>query len=234
MGRLLALYHIKHIIYYNISRSYLEAQTGLVESQSWLIDSKLLNPGFSLQKMVIVSIMCGSILFDGLNHVLSVWICQESQCELLHSALMCITFSVTKDQLPTVFTRFTEAGIARSLEKEKPGRLQPIASILMKILAARMARPDLLRATQSLASRVTPERLPEHMPSVALTPARLRQINLLSMTRSSALQLRWPMLFTRSREGILHGFWDMHVKMTLVSSIGERGWPCRLGGKEAM
>ena len=37
------------------------------------------------------------------------------------------------------------------------GRLQPIASkVLMKILfAARMARWDLLRATQSLASRVT-------------------------------------------------------------------------------
>ena len=49
-----------------------EAQTGLVESQCLLTDSKLLNPGFSLQKMVIVSIMCGSILFDGLNHVLSV------------------------------------------------------------------------------------------------------------------------------------------------------------------
>lgn len=152
-------------------------------------------------------------------------ICFSAYCELA---------KVQKDQLPTVFTRFTEAGIARPLEKEKPGRLQPIASILMKILAARMARPDLLRATQSLASRVTPERLPEHMPSVALTPARLRQINLLSMTRSSALQLRWPMLFTRSREGILHGFWDMHVKMTLVSSISERGWPCRLGGTEAM
>ena len=55
--------------------------------------------------------------------------------------------------------RLTEAGIARPTldDKETPGRLQPIASkVLMKILfAARMARPDLLRATQSLASRVT-------------------------------------------------------------------------------
>ena len=56
-------------------------------------------------------------------------------------------------------TPFTDAGIARPTlsEDEKPGKLQPVASkILMKILfAARMARFDLLRATQSLASRVT-------------------------------------------------------------------------------
>ena len=48
--------------------------------------------------------------------------------------------------------------VARPKEdEEKSGRLQPIASkVLMKILfAARMARYDLLRATQSLASRVT-------------------------------------------------------------------------------
>ena len=57
------------------------------------------------------------------------------------------------------YTPFTEAGIARPTldEKEKPGRLQPIApKVLMKILfAARMARPDLLRATRSSASSVT-------------------------------------------------------------------------------
>ena len=56
-------------------------------------------------------------------------------------------------------TPFTDAGIARPTlsEDEKPGKLQPVASkILMKILfAARMARFDLLRATQSLAPRVT-------------------------------------------------------------------------------
>ena len=56
-------------------------------------------------------------------------------------------------------TPFTDAGIARPTlsEDEKPGKLQPVASkTLMKILfAARMARFDLLRATQSLASRVT-------------------------------------------------------------------------------
>ena len=76
--------------------------------------------------------------------------CVDAYCELA---------KVKKDDLPNVPTPFTEAGIARPTlsEEEKPGRLQPIASkILMKILfAARMARPDLLRATQSLASRVT-------------------------------------------------------------------------------
>ena len=53
----------------------------------------------------------------------------------------------------------TENRVAKPIEgEEEPvGRLQPIASkVLMKILfAARMARWDLLRATQSLASRVT-------------------------------------------------------------------------------
>ena len=47
--------------------------------------------------------------------------------------------------------------VARPTEEGEPqGKLQPIASrVLMKILfAARMARWDLLRATQSLASRV--------------------------------------------------------------------------------
>ena len=76
--------------------------------------------------------------------------CVDAYCELA---------KVQKADLPVVATPFTEAGIARPTldEKEKPGRLQPIASkVLMKILfAARMARPDLLRATQSLASRVT-------------------------------------------------------------------------------
>ena len=76
--------------------------------------------------------------------------CVDAYCELA---------KVKKDQLPNVATPFTEAGIARPTldDKETPGRLQPIASkVLMKILfAARMAWPDLLRATQSLASRVT-------------------------------------------------------------------------------
>ena len=55
-------------------------------------------------------------------------------------------------------TPFHDNKVARPKEEdEKSGRLQPIASkVLMKILfAARMARYDLLRATQSLASRVT-------------------------------------------------------------------------------
>ena len=78
--------------------------------------------------------------------------CVDAYCEL---------GKVQKSDLPVVATPFTEAGIARPTldENEKPGRLQPIASkVLMKIqilLAARMARPDPLRATQSLASRVT-------------------------------------------------------------------------------
>lgn len=66
---------------------------------------------------------------------------------------------VQRSSLTTVSTPFSDAGIARPTlsEEEKPGKLQPIASqVLMKILfAARMARFDLIRATQSLASRVT-------------------------------------------------------------------------------
>ena len=62
--------------------------------------------------------------------------CVDAYCELA---------KVQKSDLPVVATPFTEAGIARPTldEKEKPGRLQPIASkVLMKILfAARMARP---------------------------------------------------------------------------------------------
>eukprot|EP00435_Cladocopium_sp_Y103_P049117 s114_g14.t1 len=76
--------------------------------------------------------------------------CVDAYCQLA---------KVEKSSLPRVQTPFTEAGIARLTldEKETPRRLQPIASkVLMKVLfAARMARPDLLRATQSLASRVT-------------------------------------------------------------------------------
>ena len=76
--------------------------------------------------------------------------CVEAYCSLA---------KVDQSLLEKLATPFTEAGIARPTldENEKPGRLQPIASkVLMKILfAARMARFDLLRATQSLASRVT-------------------------------------------------------------------------------
>ena len=71
----------------------------------------------------------------------------------------CDLAKVSRESLKHVATPFTEAGIPRPTldEHEEPGRLQPIASkVLMKILfAARMARFDLLRATQSLASRVT-------------------------------------------------------------------------------
>ena len=58
-----------------------------------------------------------------------------------------------------VATPFPDDKIARPVmdEAEARGELQPIASrVLMKVLfAARMARFDLLRATQGLASRVT-------------------------------------------------------------------------------
>ena len=70
----------------------------------------------------------------------------------------CELAKVTRDSLKPVVTPFHDQRTARPLEEnEKVGRLQPIASkVLMKILfAARMARWDLLRATQSLASRVT-------------------------------------------------------------------------------
>ena len=76
--------------------------------------------------------------------------CVEGYCELA---------KVDVSSLKPAPTPFTDAGIARPTldESEPKGRLQPIASkVLMKILfAARMARFDLLRATQSLASRVT-------------------------------------------------------------------------------
>ena len=62
-------------------------------------------------------------------------------------------------QFKKVSTPFQDDRIARPTkdDTEKKGVLQPIASkILMKVLfAARMARFDLLRATQGLASRVT-------------------------------------------------------------------------------
>jgi hypothetical protein len=61
--------------------------------------------------------------------------------------------------LEKVSTPFHEERIARPLEgeAEETGQLAPVASrILMKLLfAARMARFDLLRAVQGLASRVT-------------------------------------------------------------------------------
>ena len=64
---------------------------------------------------------------------------------------------VSRNTLKPVSTPFHDQRTARPLEEnEKVGRLHSIASkVLMKILfVARMARWDLLRATQSLASRV--------------------------------------------------------------------------------
>ena len=75
--------------------------------------------------------------------------CVEAYCQLA---------KVDKNTLKRASTPFHDNKVARPKEDdEKSGRLQPIASkVLMKILfAARMARYDLLRATQSLASRVT-------------------------------------------------------------------------------
>ena len=76
--------------------------------------------------------------------------CVDRYCELA---------KVDRKTLKPAATPFHEHRTARPIigEEEKAGRLQPIASrVLMKILfAARVARWDLLRATQSLASRVT-------------------------------------------------------------------------------
>ena len=75
--------------------------------------------------------------------------CVDRYCELA---------KVDPKSLKHVATPLHDNRVARPTEEGEPqGKLQPIASrVLMKILfAARMARWDLLRATQSLASRVT-------------------------------------------------------------------------------
>ena len=76
--------------------------------------------------------------------------CVDAYCDLA---------KVKRKDLRKASTPFHELRIARPRENEEQpeGRLKGIASrILMKVLfAARMARYDLLRATQSLASRVT-------------------------------------------------------------------------------
>ena len=76
--------------------------------------------------------------------------CVDAYCDLA---------KVKRKDFRKASTPFHELRIARPRENEEQpeGRLKGIASrILMKVLfAARMARYDLLRATQSLASRVT-------------------------------------------------------------------------------
>ena len=75
--------------------------------------------------------------------------CVDKYCELA---------TVSRSTLKHVSTPFHENRIAKPTSDNEPQEhLQPIASkVLMKILfAARMARWDLLRATQWLASRVT-------------------------------------------------------------------------------
>ena len=70
----------------------------------------------------------------------------------------CELAKVDVKSLKHVRTPFHDDRIARPAEEGEPqGKLQPIASrVLMKILfAERMAKWDLLRATQSLASLVT-------------------------------------------------------------------------------
>ena len=75
--------------------------------------------------------------------------CVDKYCELA---------GVGRNSLKFAPTPFHDNKVAEPLKPNEPqGRLQPIASrVLMKVLfAARMARWDLLRCTQSLASRVT-------------------------------------------------------------------------------
>ena len=76
--------------------------------------------------------------------------CVDAYCELA---------KVNVSSLSKVSTPFFGSKVARPVisEEEPKGRLQPVAAkVFMKILfAARMARYDLLRATQSIASRVS-------------------------------------------------------------------------------
>ena len=86
---------------------------------------------------------------DDLRHARFPCLLRDKYCELA---------KVSRSTLKHVSTPFHENRIAKPTSDNDPqGHLQPIASkVLMKILfAARMARWDLLRAMQSLASRVT-------------------------------------------------------------------------------
>ena len=123
------------------SRSKAEAKREARELKFKGTDTICKEPTPSMEKPVNV------MTYDMRDFLVS---CVDRYCDLA---------KVQKQSLATVPTPFSENRVAKPMEgeEEPTGRLQPIASkVLMKILfAARMARWDLLRATQSLASRVT-------------------------------------------------------------------------------
>ena len=86
-------------------------------------------------------------------------IVEYDMSDVLKSCGYCELAKVNVSSLSKVSTPFIGSKVARPVasEEEPKGRLQTIAAkVLMKFLfAARMARYDLLRATQSLASRVS-------------------------------------------------------------------------------
>ena len=121
-------------------RSKADAKREAKESRFRGTDTIVTDPVPSMSKPVNV------MTYDMRDFLVS---CVDRYCELA---------KVSRDLLKFAATPFHDKKIARAIQEGEPGgRLQPIASkVLMKVLfAARMARWDLLRATQSLASRVT-------------------------------------------------------------------------------
>ena len=121
-------------------RSKADAKREAKESRFRGTDTIVTDPVPSMSKPVNV------MTYDMRDFLVS---CVDRYCELA---------KVSRDLLKFAATPFHDTKIARAIQEGEPGgRLQPIASkVLMKVLfAARMARWDLLRATQSLASRVT-------------------------------------------------------------------------------
>ena len=121
-------------------RSKADAKREAKESRFRGTDTIVTEPVPSMSKPVNV------MTYDMRDFLVS---CVDRDCDLA---------KVSRDSLKFAATPFHDTKIARALQEgEAGGRLQPIASkVLMKVLfAARMARWDLLRATQSLASRVT-------------------------------------------------------------------------------
>ena len=122
------------------ARSKTEAKREAKQSKFKAMDS------ISKETVAAMSKPVNVMTYDMKDFLIS---CVERYCELA---------KVDRNSLVHAPTPFHENRVARPVEgEEEGGRLQPIASrVLMKVLfAARMARWDLLRATQSLASRVT-------------------------------------------------------------------------------
>ena len=123
------------------NRSKTEAKKQVKSSRFVTIDQDVQNKVGAMTKKV------NRVTYDMKDFLQS---CIDRYCELA---------KVAQGDLKPAATPFHEMRIATPVENEneQTGRLQPIASkVLMKVLfAARMARWDLLRATQSLASRVT-------------------------------------------------------------------------------